>query len=64
MPAMPAGRLAGYVLRNTRILMKTACEFQLPVIVSEQYPKGLGSTLPEIRAALPARGHPHRKTGL
>jgi len=59
-PAMPAGRLPD-ILRNTRILIKTACEFQLPVIVSEQYPKGLGSTLPEIRAALPPEVIPIEK---
>lgn len=59
-PAMPAEVLA-VVLRNTRILIETAKEFSLPVVVSEQYPKGLGPTLAEIREALPAQTQPREK---
>ncbi len=33
-------------------LVKTANLLQIPVMVSEQYPKGLGPTVPEIRNAL------------
>ena len=50
--AMPA-HLQPAVIRNTVILIETACEFSLPILVSEQYPRGLGPTLPEVRAALP-----------
>jgi nicotinamidase-related amidase len=50
-PAMPPEALAA-VLRNTRILIETAKELKIPIIVTEQYPKGLGQTVPEIAAAL------------
>ena len=50
--AMPPGVLTG-VLRNTCILIETAREFHMPILVSEQYPKGLGPTVAEVRAALP-----------
>ena len=35
------------------ILAKAAARLGIPVLVTEQYPKGLGSTLPVIKAALP-----------
>lgn len=41
------------MLRNTRILIETAKEMHIPIVLSEQYPKGLGPTAPEIRSALP-----------
>lgn len=50
-PAMPAYVLPA-VLRNTCILIETAHEYNLPVFASEQYPRGLGSTVPEIQAVL------------
>lgn len=50
--AIPA-EVAANVVRNTRILVETAREFSLPVLVSEQYPRGLGPTAAEIQAALP-----------
>jgi len=46
------------VLRNVGILIEMARRLQVPVVVSEQYPRGLGPTLPEIETALaglPAR---------
>lgn len=58
--AMPADTLAG-VVRNTVVLIETAREFSLPVLVSEQYPRGLGSTLPAVLAALPADSRPVEK---
>ena len=48
--AMPRGELA-QVTCNTVILIEGAKEFGIPCALSEQYPKGLGSTLPEIREA-------------
>jgi len=36
--------------KNSAILLKTADELNIPVIVTEQYRKGLGSTLPELSA--------------
>ncbi len=41
------------VVRNTLHLVELAKMLNLPVVVTEQYPKGLGRTLPEITAALP-----------
>lgn len=60
MAAMP-GAVAEQVQRNTCILAETAQIFNLPVVVSEQYPKGLGPTLPDIRAALPQGTEPIEK---
>lgn len=42
------------VLANCLHLISAASLLGLPVIVTEQYPKGLGPTLEEIRRALPA----------
>ncbi len=42
----------GQVRRSCRILLEVAQLLPLPVLYTEQYPKGLGSTLPEIRAML------------
>ncbi len=60
MNAMPAERITG-VIRSTVTLIETAREFELPVLVSEQYPKGLGSTVDEVRAALPSTVKPVEK---
>jgi nicotinamidase-related amidase len=38
------------VLESTKRLLKLAELFDVPVILTEQYPKGLGPTHPEIRA--------------
>ncbi|HEY5920993.1 MAG TPA: isochorismatase family protein [Kofleriaceae bacterium] len=49
--AMPADILAKTV-RNTAVLIETARRMWLPIVVSQQYPKGLGTTLPAIEEAL------------
>jgi nicotinamidase-related amidase len=49
--AMPPDVLAATV-RNTAVLIETARRMWLPIVVSQQYPKGLGSTLPGIEDAL------------
>jgi nicotinamidase-related amidase len=36
------------VIKNTNILLSAAEEMNMPVIVTEQYPKGLGNTVPEL----------------
>ena len=38
--------------RNLATLIATAGRFELPIIVSEQYPRGLGRTTPAVQAAL------------
>lgn len=60
MAAMQEG-VAAKVLRNTRILVEAARELGLPVLVSEQYPKGLGPTCTEVKAVLPADCEPVAK---
>ncbi len=41
------------VVRNNLHLIELAKMINLPVVVTEQYPKGLGRTVPELHAALP-----------
>lgn len=45
-PAMENGKK---VIDNTNILIKTAQKLDIPIIGTEQYPKGLGKTVAEIR---------------
>jgi len=40
------------MIRNLKILLATARRLGAPVVVTEQYPKGLGRTLPELRVLL------------
>jgi isochorismatase family protein len=49
-PAMadPAG-----VIRNSGVLLQAAARLGIPAVVSEQYPQGLGPTVPELRALAP-----------
>lgn len=42
------------LVRNTNILIQAATALELPILRTEQYPKGLGPTLPEIAKTLPA----------
>ena len=37
------------ILQNTKILIQSANILKIPVLLSEQYPKGLGNTAPEIK---------------
>lgn len=41
------------VYRNTGILLTAARALHIPVVVTEQYPKGLGPTVPEVAGQLP-----------
>lgn len=54
-PAMPE-EVAGRVIRNASILIDAAARLGLPIVVSQQYPKGLGATVPAIEEALAAAG--------
>lgn len=49
-PAMTAG---AEIVFNTQRLGEAARMFGVPTVVSEQYPKGLGSTLSEVRQSIP-----------
>lgn len=51
--AMPVDAMAD-VVRNCGILLQAAKILDVPLIVTEQYPQGLGHTLPELTALLPA----------
>jgi nicotinamidase-related amidase len=50
-PAMPEHQYQD-LLRSCRILLEGARQFSSPVLVTEQYPKGLGPTVVEIASAL------------
>jgi nicotinamidase-related amidase len=50
----------GLVLAGTQRLMKLAEMFEVPIVMTEQYPRGLGATHPEIRAAFDAITTPKR----
>ena len=51
-PAMPPEALAR-VVKYGRALLHAARTLDLPILCTEQYPKGLGRTLPELRELLP-----------
>ncbi len=48
---VPAARTA--VIRNARILLEAATRLGIPVLVTEQYPKGLGPTAAQVVEILP-----------
>ena len=49
------------VMRNIKVLTAAARRLGLGTLVTEQYPKGLGHTLQEVRDALPAGVQPVEK---
>jgi nicotinamidase-related amidase len=53
LPAMPA-EIVARVIKHTTILIEAAARLGLPVVVSQQYPKGLGTTAAPIEDALAA----------
>jgi len=48
--AMPSSGYAR-MLGNINVLLQTADLMGLPVVATEQYPRGIGSTVPELQAA-------------
>jgi isochorismate hydrolase len=50
--SMPADAWAA-TRATTVMLTRAAAELRLPVLVTRQYPKGLGDTVPEVAAVLP-----------
>ncbi len=55
--AIPADTAAA-IVRNLRILTAAAHIFGLPVLVTEQYPRGLGRTVAAVAEALAEGGRP------
>ena len=51
---LPAMAEPEILLRNAAILLKAAARLGVPVLASEQYPSGLGHTVPELASLLPA----------
>lgn len=49
--AMPE-KVQGQLERNAAVLIEMARRLGIPVVVSQQYPKGLGATVPAIEEAL------------
>ena len=52
---VPAMTGAAEVIANCGILLRGAHKLGVPILASEQYPKGLGHTLPELAALAPIR---------
>lgn len=50
--AMPQ-KVLNRVVSNTELLTKSAALLEVPVLLTEQYPRGLGATVPAVAAALP-----------
>src|SRR5690606_895159 len=50
--AVMAAEAMQQVIRNCNILLQAAAALEIPVIHTEQYPKGLGNTSPELQPLL------------
>ena len=59
--AMPK-KVLNRVVTNSALLARSAGLLGVPVLVTEQYPKGLGPTVHELRAALPVSSQSFEKT--
>ena len=46
---VPAMQAPARVIRNTQTLMTAAKKLAIPILLTEQYPKGLGHIVPELR---------------
>jgi nicotinamidase-related amidase len=60
--AMPLDERAA-VIRAAGILAQAAISLDLPLLYTEQYPKGLGPTEPDIAGQLPGHARRFEKTG-
>ena len=50
------------IVKTTLILLDIALNLEIPIIISEQYPKGLGETINVVKAGLPKKIHKIEKT--
>lgn len=57
-PAMDGGQA---VIERTAVLLQSADALELPVLVTEQYPRGLGATVKSLQALLPAQAQVFEK---
>jgi nicotinamidase-related amidase len=48
---VPAMQAPARTIRNTRVLIAAAREMEVPILLTEQYPRGLGHTVPEVAQA-------------
>lgn len=48
---VPAMQAPARTIANTRLLLQAARRTQVPALLTEQYPRGLGPTVPEIKQA-------------
>jgi len=55
-------QVLGGLLKNTGILLESAVEMGVPVLFTEQYVKGLGQTLPELKEKAPAADYYEKMT--
>ncbi len=44
-------------LKNVKVMIEAAHALGIPILLTEQYPKGLGPTVPEVLGALAGKGH-------
>jgi nicotinamidase-related amidase len=58
---LPAIRDADSAVARTLVLISAAEKLGVPIAVTEQYPKGIGHTLPVVKDALPATASVHEK---
>ncbi len=59
---MPVIQNAEQVIEKTRIMLETARRLEIPILISEQYPKGLGYTVPKLLESLPSSATTLEKT--
>ena len=59
--AMP-GKVLNRVLQNAALLVRAADLLEVPVLLTEQYPEGLGATHPLVAATVPTGVTPIHKT--
>lgn len=57
--AMPEP-VAAQLVRNLKILCEAAARLRIPIMVSQQYPQGLGKTVAEVDAAIEQAPEVHR----
>lgn len=60
--AMPGADLKPFI-QSVSVLLRAAAELDIPILTTEQYPRGLGETLAEIREHYPASASHMTKTG-